>query len=74
MAQNMTASATELRKHWKMLAETIGNRQAGTKEEQQAADYIEKQFKRFGLANVHQHRFDFPNSTSTTYSAKDPVQ
>ncbi len=74
MAQSMVASATELRKHWRMLGETIGNRQAGSDEEQQAANYIEKQFKRFGLANIHQHRFDFPNSTSVTHTAKVAVR
>lgn len=61
MKSKNLASAAHIRRHWNTLCEKIGARYSGTKGEQQAADYIEGQFDRFGLQNVHQHRFEFPN-------------
>ncbi len=55
------ASASHIRRYWQVLCAQIGERHSGTDAEQCAADYIEGRFKRLGLQNVHQHRFEFPN-------------
>ena len=61
MPKGTDASPSHIRKHWSVLCEKIGFRYSGTPGEQRAADYIEQQFKRFGLTNVRQQTFDFPN-------------
>lgn len=60
MARKKDADIGRINRHWRTLCERIGNRYAGTAGEQAAADYIEGRFKKLGLANVHQFRFDFP--------------
>ena len=55
------ASAAHLARHFDMLCEQIGFRYSGTQGEQDAANYIEDKFRRYGLADVHQHQFEFPN-------------
>ena len=61
MARLKSASSVHIRRHYDVLCEQIGNRYSGSKSEQAAADYIESQLKRFGLTNIHQHPFEFPN-------------
>ena len=63
MAKILDASRAHIRRHWDVLCNQIGRRYSGTDGEQRGADYIENQFRRFGLADVHQHRFEFPNWT-----------
>ena len=70
MASKTTVSTTQMRKHWQMLCEGIGNRECGSANEQRAADYIEGQFNRFGLGDVHQHHFDFPFGRCTKFQVK----
>ncbi len=60
MANDKGADIRRINQHWRVLCERIGNRYAGTAREQAAADYVERQFKTLGLANVHQYRFEFP--------------
>jgi len=55
------ANAAQLGRHFKVLCERIGIRYSGTQGEQDAANYIEETFRRYGLSNVRQHRFEFPN-------------
>ncbi len=62
---NLKADQAQMRRHWSVLCNDIGYRFAGTANEQKAADYIEGQFRRFGLENIHQHRFDMPDWTFT---------
>lgn len=47
----------QIRKHWRVLCQQIGDRRAGSAGEQAAADYLERQFSRLGLANVHAEPF-----------------
>lgn len=60
MPNHRGADVRRINQHWRVLCEEIGNRYAGTEGEQAAADYVEVQFRRFGLANVRQFRFAFP--------------
>jgi len=60
MAKAM-ASRRRIDRHWDVLCNQIGCRDAGSKEEQAGADYIEDQFRKLGLVNVRQEPFDFPN-------------
>ena len=60
MAKTRGADTRRIARHWRVLCERIGNRYAGTAGEQAGADYIEQQFRRLGLANVHQQPFEFP--------------
>ncbi|MCE9591196.1 MAG: Zn-dependent exopeptidase M28 [Planctomycetes bacterium] len=55
------ADERQLRRHVALLCDDIGCRYSGTPAEQRAADYIEGRFLALRLANVHQHRFEFPN-------------
>ena len=61
MASTNRADLRRINRHWHVLCEQIGTRYAGTKDEQAAADYIEEEFRKSGLAKVHQHRFEFPS-------------
>ncbi|MBN1672266.1 MAG: M28 family peptidase [Kiritimatiellae bacterium] len=70
MGKSRGASARHIRRHWKVLCEEIGIRAAGSRAEQRAADYIEDQFRRLGLENVHQHRFVFPGWRCTTCAVR----
>lgn len=70
----MKADKQNIRRHWNVLCERIGQRYAGTPGEQEAADYIESHFKRLGLDPVTQHRFEFPNwsySKCTVHAGRD---
>lgn len=64
------ASRAIIQHHWDVLCEQIGHRTAGTAGEQQAADYIESRLRRYGLADVHQQRFEFPNWNSSRSAFK----
>lgn len=75
----MQSDQLYIRKHWRTLCERIGRRYAGTSGEQKAADYIEGHFGKLGLANVRQHRFEFPNWTFSNCAVhagreKNPVK
>ncbi len=61
MTSSLQADAKHVRRHLVMLADTIGVRYSGTEGEQRAADYVERQYKRYGLTNVQQQAFEFPN-------------
>ena len=61
MPTSNRASPARIDRHWRVLCDDIGCRYAGSPAEQQAADYIESQMRRFRLNNIHQHRFAFPN-------------
>lgn len=61
MATDDRAGCRRIERHWQVLCHEIGNRYAGSLGEQQAADYIESQFRRLGLTNVEQQPFEFPN-------------
>lgn len=54
-------SQRRIRRHLSVLCDDIGERLAGGKGEQQAADYIEREFARLGLDSARQERFAFPN-------------
>lgn len=54
-------NAAQLGRHFKVLCERIGVRYSGTQGEQDAADYVEERFRRYGLSNVRRHEFEFPN-------------
>jgi aminopeptidase YwaD len=60
MRDKTHADTRTIRRHWQVLCERIGNRYAGTRGEQAAADYIEREFRKLGLADVHQQQFEFP--------------
>jgi len=60
MADKSGADVRQINRHWRVLCERIGNRYAGTAGEQAADDYVEREFAKLGLANVHQYRFEFP--------------
>jgi len=70
MAKILTASRRRIDRHWDVLCNQIGCRDAGSKEEQAGADYIEGQFRGLGLVDVHQEPFDFPNWRFTRGSLK----
>ena len=70
MAKAMAASRRRIDRHWDVLCNQIGCREAGSKEEQAGADYIEDQFRKLGLVNVRQEPFDFPNWRFTSGSLK----
>ena len=70
MARSLSASKRHIRNHWKVLCEEIGNRLRGTKNERRAAAYIEGRFENFGLQNVHQHHFEFPDWNFSRCSVK----
>jgi hypothetical protein len=53
--------ASILTQHWCTLCTSIGTRLAGSPQERAAADYVESRFRAYGLANVRQERFGFPN-------------
>lgn len=61
MPARLSADAKQMRRHIVKLARGIGERYSGTEGEQAAANYIEKQYRRRGLSNIRQHRFEFPN-------------
>ncbi|MAE67665.1 MAG: hypothetical protein CMJ18_25710 [Phycisphaeraceae bacterium] len=61
MALHLKASRARINRHWHVLCSEIGERYAGTRGEQDAADYIEGQMRRLGLAGTHQQPFEFPN-------------
>ena len=61
MSNTRRADLTQIRRHWHSLCETIGERVSGSEAEQRAANYIERQFRRFGLTGVTQQSFEFPN-------------
>ena len=61
MSDQLKCSRAVLKRHWDVLCNQIGERYAGSQNEQAAADYIEQRFRRLGLANVHQQAFKFPN-------------
>jgi carboxypeptidase Q len=61
MTKNKNADTKRIDGHWRMLCERIGCRYSGTPGEQRAADYIEGEFRKYGLSDVRQHRFEFPN-------------
>ena len=66
MANSNSASLVQLRRQWQILCQQIGQRISGTRGEQRAADYIEQQFKTYGLSDVMQLRFEFPNYEALT--------
>ncbi len=70
MPTRMNPSTDRMRRHWRVLCDEIGNRLCGTTGEQRAADYIEQRMRSYGLDAVHQHRFDFPNSTCRKHELK----
>ncbi len=61
MSNARHADLTQIRRHWRSLCDTIGERVSGSEDEQRAADYVERQFKRFGLTELKQQSFEFPN-------------
>ncbi|MCH2596284.1 MAG: hypothetical protein MKZ95_10840, partial [Pirellulales bacterium] len=60
MPPSPRASKSAMARPWKVLCDHIGHRTAGFAGEQQAADYIQSCFKRYGLANNHQQTLDVP--------------
>lgn len=64
MAKTLSADETDIKRHFDVLCNKIGNRLSGGDGEQRAADYIEDRFNRLGLANVTQQPFEFPNCES----------
>ena len=70
MPPSSRASKAAMERHWKVLCDDIGHRTAGFAGEQQAADYIQSCFKRYGLANIHQQKLDFPSWKSSHCSLK----
>ena len=70
MAKETAASRRRIDGHWDVLCNQIGCRDAGSKEEQAGADYIEGQFRGLGLVNVRQEPFEFPNWKFTRGSLK----
>ena len=70
MAKVAAASRRRIDGHWDVLCDQIGCREAGSKGEQAGADYVERQFRGLGLANVRQEPFKFPNWKFTSGSLK----
>lgn len=56
----LSANIARIARDFRVLA-SMPNRFAGSRSEQHAADWVEARFRKLGLANVHQHRFGFPN-------------
>jgi len=64
------SSSAAMRRHWNVLCHEIGHRTAGTRGEQQAADYVASCMQRLGLENVRQEPFTFPDWSCRRFSFK----
>ena len=52
-------TSADVRSNFELLCDDLGSRFAGTKEESQAAHFLEDKLREYGLADVHSEPFDY---------------